>query len=914
MKPLFRASDDGLWTGIGQTRKAPTQTRGPHTYRTFALDVEALDELLSRAPMEYTLDEPVVMTVPMPDGSYTRVRIEESPIFSLELQAQHPELRAYRAEGIDDATATGRFDRTPAGFHAMLISERGTVYIDPTEEGQRSQYFSFWKGDVSGEHFECLHDGAEDGFALAAFPTNNPSGDQLRTYRLAVSATGEYTTFFGGVAGAQAQIMTTVNRVTGIYEREVAIRLTLVATNIYANPLADPFTGTDAGCGGVPGCAVGVMLGQNQTDLDANVLDANYDIGHIFSQGGGGGVAIPGVVCTSGSKAMGATSLGNPSGDVFDVDYVSHEMGHQFNASHTWNGTTRACSDATQFAPNSAYEPGSGSTIMAYAGICVPQNVQANSDDYFHTRSFDEITAFRDGAGACGTVATTGNTPPTVEAGDDCTVPTSTPFTLTAMGDDADGDSLTFAWEQFDLGTQDGFPSSTFTNGPLFRSQPPTSEPSRTFPRFEDILSGSADIAPGNPGFTWEVLPSVNRSLNFRVTVRDNQANGGGVDYDSMTVIVSGDPFTITDPGAGGTLECGDTSAISWDVGGGNVASDVEIFFSSDGGSSFSSLVATTPNDGSHSVTVPTELTSTGRIMLEPSSECFFAVSEEISVVDTTDPLLTAPADLPNVECTSPDGASPPDLGTPVVSDLCDASLDVSNDAPGVFPFGPTEVIWTATDDSDNSESAIQTVTVVDTTPPDITAPPDVTLECTSPEGTPVELGTPITSDVCDVSVDVGNDAPGLFPLGTTIVTWTATDDYDNDDSDTQTVVIEDTAPPEVELSVSPEVLWPPNHKMVTVRTDLIVGDVCDGSLTVRLISITSNEPDTARGDGNTVNDIQGADFGTDDREFQLRAERSGRGSGRVYTITYEVEDASGNATVRQAMVVVPKSQRRRTP
>jgi hypothetical protein len=434
-------SESGLWAQIGQMRTTPYNTIGPYTYRTFTVDERQLKELLSQAPMEFTNGDEIVLMLPMPDGSYEKILIEESPIFSYELQEEHPELRTYRARGLDDPSATGRFDLTPAGFHAMLISERGTVYVDPAEGDDPSLYISYWKKDVAGESYECLHHSEMDGpvFAALAFPANNPSGDQLRTYRLAISATGEYTQFFGSVANATNQITTTVNRVTGIYEREVAISLLLVATNIYTDPDGDPFTGDD----------VGDMLGENQTDLDTNVGDANYDFGHIFSQGSGGGVANQGV-CVSSMKARGATTLANPSGEVFDVDYVAHEMGHQLSGSHTWNGTSGSCSPG-QFAANSAYEPGSGSTIMAYAGICTGQNVQPNSDDYFHTRSFEQITSYRDGTGACGTLTATGNNTPTVEAGPNCTIPTSTPFTLTAQGDDVDGDTLTFNWEQFQV-------------------------------------------------------------------------------------------------------------------------------------------------------------------------------------------------------------------------------------------------------------------------------------------------------------------------------------------------------------------------------------------------------------------------------------------------------------------------------
>jgi hypothetical protein len=200
-------------------------------------------------------------------------------------------------------------------------------------------------------------------------------------------------------------------------------------------------------------------------------------------------------------------------------------------------------------------------------------------------------------------------------------------------------------------------------------------------------------------------------------------------------------------------------------------------------------------------------------------------------------------------------------------------------------------------------------VNVVDTVAPDITAPADITAECTSPEGTPVDLGLPVVFDLCDADVDVVNDGPDLYLLGMTTVTWTATDNSGNTGTDQQTVTVTDTTAPEVELVVEPSVLWPPNHKLVTITATLTVDDVCDTAPVVRLLSITSNEPENGNGDGNTPSDIQDADFGQDDRMFALRAERSGGGSGRVYTVTFEVEDGSGNTTIREAEVRVPHSQ-----
>jgi hypothetical protein len=197
------------------------------------------------------------------------------------------------------------------------------------------------------------------------------------------------------------------------------------------------------------------------------------------------------------------------------------------------------------------------------------------------------------------------------------------------------------------------------------------------------------------------------------------------------------------------------------------------------------------------------------------------------------------------------------------------------------------------------------TVTVQDTTPPQITAPADVQVECDAHDGTAVDIGDAIASDLCDDTLDVSNDAPAVFPLGVTVVTWTATDSSGNQSSDTQTVTVVDTTPPDLSLSVTPDSLWPPNHKMVDIVASIEVTDICDPNPQVRLVSITSSEPDNDISDGATTDDIQQASFGTDDREFQLRSERQGRQSGRVYTITYEAEDMSGNTTPAEAMVSV---------
>jgi hypothetical protein len=280
-----------------------------------------------------------------------------------------------------------------------------------------------------------------------------------------------------------------------------------------------------------------------------------------------------------------------------------------------------------------------------------------------------------------------------------------------------------------------------------------------------------------------------------------------------------------------------------------------------------------------------------------------------ITVEDTTPPVITCPADV-TVEQATPDGTVV-SLGAGA-TDICDADVDITSDELPIYPLGTTTVTFTATDDSGNSASCSMTVTVQDTTPPVITCPADVTVEQETADGTEVSL-TATATDVCDAEPTITSDELAIYPLGSTVVTFTATDDSGNSASCTTTVTVEDTTAPDISVTVSPDTLWPPNHKMVDIVATVTFSDICDATPTV-VLTITSNEPDndqgkpydpqdSTSGDGNTINDIQ---IGTDDYAFKLRAERAGAGDGRVYTITYTVTDASGNSASASATVVVP--------
>ncbi|WP_157547627.1 reprolysin-like metallopeptidase [Hymenobacter sp. DG25A] len=628
MPPLSLAQQV-LWADapLSQAARQHPVAKGLGRYRAVAFQLINLQQALRPAPTAGIArargGADVVISLPLPDGTSGRFRIAAVPVLPSALAARYPEIATYTGQGLDDVTATARLDLTPAGFHAQILSLAGTTYIDPAGPGSAA-HLVFDRTALPGQPTVCYVTAP----ALAATqmrgrPKWLTSGEKLRTYQLAVACTGEYTQANGGTrAGALAAIVTSINRVSGIYERELAIRLTLVPKEdsiIYLNPATDPYTNQ----------VDDNTLNTNQRTIDQRIGEANYDVGHLFTTNGGG-LALLGVVCLNGDKAKGITGLSTPTGDAFDVDFVAHEIGHQFGANHTFNGNTGNCSGANREA-QTAYEPGSGSTIMAYAGICAPQNLQPNSDPYFHTISLEEIIAYTSqGTGnSCASVTSTGNHAPTANAGIRYLIPVNTPFTLTGAGTDPDGDALTYSWEQFNLG-QDGFPDLPSGDAPIFRSFLPTSSPARTFPRLPDILANQHTIG--------ELLPSYERQLVFRLTVRDNRASGGGIATDTVTIPVIGTagPFKITEPSGAQVWLAGSPQFIRWDVANTNLApiltTTVNIRLSTDGGQTFPVvLAANTPNDGQQTITLPaaTKATTTARIKVEAVGNVYFDISDE---------------------------------------------------------------------------------------------------------------------------------------------------------------------------------------------------------------------------------------------------------------------------------------------
>ena len=672
MMPYFsiaQSASDDYWSPVSESaiRYQGKRQITPQKYITYRLSVSQLQEVLSYAVSEQTVkiqESKLVVYLPSPNGAIQAFRVVESPVMSEALSKQFPDIKTYSLLGLTDPSASGKMDFNAFGFHANVRSVQGDYFIDPYATDNQTDYIVYYTQDFTKdpEHIipeaglipEDLHGHHGDLEGIEGEKKNGENevanktasaacvGDRLRTYRLAVACTGEYAQAATGnsnptVAQVLSRVVTTVNRVNSVYETEVAIRLVLIDNNtdiLFTNPSTDPFSGNNN---------ASVLIQESQSVISGQIGASNYDVGHTFSTGGGG-LAQLGSVCTT-SKARGITGSPSPVGDPYDIDYVAHELGHQFRGNHTFNGNAGSCSGNRN--ASTSVEPGSGITIMAYAGLCGGGNLASNSIPYFHAISYDEMVNFvTSGSGSsCGVSTTTGNNAPVVSAGTTYTVPKQTAFELKGTATDADGDAITYSWEALNPGAAAGNWNSG--NVPYFRSYAPDSVGNRLFPRMSVILTGSLTGTRG------EYYPQSAQTLLFRLTARDNKAGGGGVCYENSAVVVTNDgPFKITDPNSAGLVWYqGAWPIVSWDVAGTNNApiscDRVNILISLDNGVTFQTLIADTENDGSHSVWVPTVTSnvSTCRLRIECANNVFFDVNDfnfSISSLVSTDALTEA--------------------------------------------------------------------------------------------------------------------------------------------------------------------------------------------------------------------------------------------------------------------------------
>ncbi len=614
----------------------------PNAYALFTVNDASLSAALTGLKDNASAGQTIAL--PMPDGSVKDFTVWRNNTMDKDLQARYEGIRTFTGTDPGNSRITAKIDFTLSGFHAMIYDGTNTSFVDPYSNERSDYYISYYRKDylrtsdlmscfTKGTGYNALEDqviNEESGVAKTI------NGSRLRTFRLALACTGEYAVAVAGASPTKAAVLsamvTSINRVNGVYERELASTMQLIAkedTLIFLNGSTDPYTNSDGS----------LMLGENQTTVNARIGSANYDIGHVFSTGGGG-IAILQCLCKSTSKAMGVTGLPNPVGDAYDIDFVAHEMGHQFGANHPFNNNTDG-SCATNADPSSAYEPSGGTTIMAYAGLCSPDNIQTHSNAYFHAWNLSEIITNLNQAPAatCPAVTISGNkslSVPSFTAS--YTIPYKTPFEITAPAatDSIGNDEKTYCWEQWNRGDFGARLVNTHFKGPVFRSFTPDTSRTRIFPTLTKLLINSI-------AYAGERLPDTARFLTFKLTTRAILNGVGTVntpdDTIHLDVINTGTPFAVTSPNTSAVSWVGSTTeTVKWNVSGTTASpiscANVDIYLSIDGGHTYPYLLASgVPNSGSASVFLPNVVTGIARVKVKGSGNVFFDISNANFVI-----------------------------------------------------------------------------------------------------------------------------------------------------------------------------------------------------------------------------------------------------------------------------------------
>ena len=611
----------------------------PLQYKLFSFDYEKFTSKLVNVPLrgEFAEVSDVIVSFPMPNGTIEDFRIIEASTFEESLQRQFPEIRSFAGQGVKDPSNVIRFSVSPYnGLSALIRSgSQGTTYvIDPISidyktvivfdriHSEKNADFTCTTQDAVQQFGQVLNRPSDGNVIL-----NNADDSVLRRFRLAMSTTGEYAAYHGGtLATVNAAINATMTRVNGIFEMDFNATMVIVANNnnvVYLNAGTDPYGATDAN-----------YNTEVQAAITAQIGSTNYDIGHLMSAiGNNGNAGCIGCICGTATQAWtylgngkgsGYTTSTNPIGDFFDIDFVAHEIGHQFGGNHTFSFSAEN-NDVNM-------EPGSGVAIMGYAGITGATDVAAHSIAIFHAGSIQQITT-NIKSKTCQTNIPTGNAVPVPSAPATKTLPIGTAFKLVGTATDANsGDILSYCWEQVDdataVGAAASYPSGTKTNGANFRSFMPKNNGTRFFPRLED------HVANGVAGNQWEIVPTVNRTLNFRMTVRDNRP-GGGTNESTNTAVTFNTaygPFLITSQNTAGlSYTQGSTQTVTWSVNNTTAlagSTNVNIKLSTDGGQTFPvTLVANTPNDGTQTVTIPNVSAPYCRILIEPTANDYYAIN-----------------------------------------------------------------------------------------------------------------------------------------------------------------------------------------------------------------------------------------------------------------------------------------------
>ncbi len=647
MTSLMAQSGQNFWHSANEnliSTNLDERTIIPNSYQTLELDMSGMRDYLREAPDEFSnesRENPLLLELPMPDGSLATFAVSYSPVMQSGLAAKYPQMKSYIGYNIAQNGMRIRFSLTPKGFHGAIHTlDNGPIYIDPYANNQTDYYMSYFVKDhvsnIPAEQLSCSsHDEPNpisndvgeqitNTFNSAASTRSATENVELRTYLLAIACTGEWGASQGTAENALAQLVLGVNRLNLIFEIDVAFRVILVNDNdllIFMDPGSDPYPNNQDS---------GNLIGANTTIINTLIGAGSYDFGHLFNTScDTGGLASLGAVC-SNNKASAITCQYSSNWEYTITRITAHEMGHSFNASHTWNYCGNP--DNTNISSGSAYEPGSGNTIMSYNGVCGndPNNTPA-PHDYFHANSLESMHNFSiiGGGSPCAEVTVTNNHYPALSLPypNGFYIPISTPFQLTADATDEDNDDMTYCWEQYNLSpftTPMGSPEDT---EPSFRSYFPNLSPTRIFPRIENVVNNSSS--------PWEVLPTYSRNLKFRCSVRDNNPEISGVVWDEMTFEATGlaGPFLVEYPNTNAIAwEVGDYVEVSWDVADTDMApvnsQTVNIKLSTDGGFTYPiTLAESVPNNGARFVMVPDNITTTARIKVEAADNIFFDIS-----------------------------------------------------------------------------------------------------------------------------------------------------------------------------------------------------------------------------------------------------------------------------------------------
>ena len=672
-----------------------------HPSRIVMMDLIRMNTTLLQAPLQSSSKDqrPLSMVeLPMPEGLSQKFIVVESPIMDPSFAREYPSFKTYSLKSLTDDKITGRLASTPLGIQATILQSNGTIHIRPLPDGAVGMH-EVARGHLGLDTHECgvIDDQTSSNFQRSTSRASGTNGSSFRTYTLAIVTTGEFYQNNGSsVSSARAVVVNSVNSIQAIYERDLAVKFNLLTPKIYTNPATDPFNQSN-------------RTREAAEAVEANFSGQGYDVGHAFHSpsSGGSGVAQLGVICSNSSLGSGFRRGGGWSGSSNNssigwIGLASHEFGHMFDMPHSFNGSAGNCGG--NISGSGAYEIGSGSTIMSYQGSCSPQNVPGSgaADNYFHANSIDRALTHLDSR-SCETTTASGNNPPSISAnpcGGTHTIPKSTPFRLTGSGVDADGDDIYYTWEQYDedgngTSTQGliGSAAASSTIAPLFRSYPPSPDPTRYFPNI-------GLVAANDYASDFEALPTVARTLNFRLIGRDMKENGGGIGWSDLAISVSGSgPFALTSPNGGQNMSAGTNTTITWNRGGsGAYCNAVNIKLSVDGGLTYPyDLASNTANDGTESITIPAGVqnTSTARVMVESAhNTCvvFFDISDGNFTI-SSDCLASNSTICPTDPVSFPSGSSSLDLDLEHLFGLETSSHSVTiNNGSPIGPIANGEV------------------------------------------------------------------------------------------------------------------------------------------------------------------------------------------------------------------------------